>query len=650
MVNIEDIKFSLEDIIENSNNVAELMNDDERKAIAHHVRHSYELDMDSRSEWMTKYENAMKLVMQIYEKKNSPWPGAANIKYPLVLLASLQFAARAYPALVNGHTPVKAKIIGKDPQGQKAHAGRYLEMDMNYRLLEEMSSWEEDLDRMLLVLPILGCAFKKTYYDLDLGRCESKLILPKYLVLNYYTQPDKFEEARKTEIFEEFKNEIIEQMRRGIYLDLEDELEKPLGRAGQSDAKDELTSTIDGIKESGEVDLDTAYQNIEQHGWLDLDGDGYAEPYVFTVNLDHTILLRITPRFTPALIERNEKDQIVKIRAINFYTKFSFIPNPDGGIYDIGFGQLLAPINKTINTTINMLLDAGKLATMQSGFIGRGARMKNGTITIPPGKWMVTNASGSSMKDNIVPLPTKEPSGVLLNLLELMIRSGQSVGATTEIMLGNRQPTNQKATTSNIIREESMRVFTAIYRRVRRGLSKEFKKIYLLYTMFPPNLQDIIDEQVDPALVYNPDSYDIIPSADPNMAVKEQRAAMDDALLQYGERYGFVDMMKTMRKLGEDLEVSNLDELIPITEQGTSGLPPQPPSIEEKKVMAEIALKQRDQQIRLLEIILEAQDKDSQTTLKATQLLSSMEMEREKHELEKRISGGPTEGDDGGFQ
>ena len=186
-------------------------------------------------------------------------------------------------------------------------------------------------------------------------------------------------------------------------------------------------------------DPGTPYEFLEQHRWEDLDGDGYKEPYIITVHKETKKVVRIVANYFESSIKRNTKGEILDIKPETYFTKYSFIPSPDGGFYDIGFGVLLGPLNESVNTLINQLLDSGHLSTLQSGFIGKGLRIRMGDNRFTPGEWKAVNATGVDLKQQIVPLPTREPSAVLFQLMGSLITSGKELASVAEIFVGKMQ-------------------------------------------------------------------------------------------------------------------------------------------------------------------------------------------------------------------
>ncbi len=517
--------MKIEKILE-STNLAEDLDEDKLIEIGNQVVTGYETDLRSREEWEEDLKNWTELALQVASKKTYPWVGAANIKYPLLATAAMQFAARAYPTLVPSNNQiVKCRVVGKDPDGQKKQRADRISKHMSYQILDEMDGWEEDMDKLLLVLPIAGTAFKKTYWDAAKQKNCSKLVLPKTLVVNYFCR-NLDDAERVTEQFYVSKRKVKERQNQGVYLDVD--LGDPVSEA------EDVTTSVNQAFQNNNTDAETTpYLLLEQHTYLDLDEDDYPEPYVVTVDATTKQVLRIVPRFDSSGVLINEKGKLISIEPIQYYTKYGFIPNPDGGFYDIGFGRLLGPINNSCNTIINQLVDAGSLSNLQAGFIGKGLRIKMGQERFQPGEWKAVNAVGDDLKKQIFPLPVREPSQVLFNLLDLLLKSGKELASVAEIFVGKMPGQNTPATTTMATIEQGMKVFTAVYKRVYRSLASEFRKIYVLNRTYmnPEEYIAVIDEEVQQNDYQGPEE-DIVPGADPNAVSSQEKQAKAQAIMQ----------------------------------------------------------------------------------------------------------------------
>lgn len=573
--------------VTNVNLAVNLNKKDEEKLvkIGADAKRGYDTDNASRKDWLDETEEWLNLAKQVRESKTFPWRDASNIKYPLVSVASLQFSARSYPSLVPADGKlVKTRIIGKDPDGEKSKKGERIATYMSWQFMYDMENWDEDMDRMLIMLPVCGMMFKKTYYDRLRDKIVSKLIYPENFVVDYWAST--IEEAERiSEVIYITKRDYEERVANGEYI--KQELGDPTRPAASSGPTN--VATDDAVP----------YTFIIQSTWLDLDEDGVKEPYSVTFHYESAKVVSINARYIPAGIK--EKDgKIISIEPLNFYTKFSFIPNPDGSFYDLGFGHLLGPINEAVNTLVNQLVDAGHLYTLQSGFIGKGLRLKLGEQTFKPGEWKAVNASGEDLHKQIVPLPLKEPSQVLFQLLGMLITSGKELASVAEIFVGKMPGQNTPATTTMATIEQGMKVFTAIYKRVYRSLQKEFKKVYQLNSYFldPNTYSVVLDEQINPD-DFNDESYDICPTADPVATTQTEKLLKAQALMELLPS-GLLDPMKVIQRVLQAQEQPNWEELIPgMKETGQPQPPQQKPDPKLQEMQMNMQLKQKETEQKL---------------------------------------------------
>lgn len=598
-------------------NVATELDDELLKKIGTDVIEGFEADLKSRSKWEDDLTKWTKLALQISEDKTYPWKGASNVKYPLLSTAAMQFNARAYPSLVpSDGKVVKCKTVGADMDGQKAERAKRVSTYMSYQVLEEMPTWEEDMDRLLLILPIAGTAFKKTFFDSTLQINVSKLIYPTDLVVNYWAK--SLEEAeRKTEIIPLSARKVKERQLMGIYreVDLPDPTSEELNpekrqRSGMTNPEDDET---------------TPYTLLEQHTFLDLDKDGYAEPYVVLVERQSREVLRIAPRFQEEDVIMDDKERVVKINPIEYYTKFSFVPNPDGGFYDIGFGRLLGSINASADTLVNQLIDAGTLNNLQAGFIGKGLRIKMGESSFTPGEWKAVNATGDDIKKQIFPLPTKEPSPVLMQLLQFLLQSGKELASVAEIFVGKMPGQNTPATTTMATIEQGMKVFTAVYKRIYRALTSEYRKLYKFNRRYlnPEQYVAVIDEQVQQSDFLGPDT-EIVPAADPQATMAQEKQVKVQLLMQLLS-LGTLDPMQVTQYALQAGDIPNADSFI-IKQQG-----PDPAA---QAAQAEAEAKQQESQMKMQLAQTQAQHKIQVESAKAQIAMASAE---QKADMERQM-------------
>lgn len=520
-------------------NIAEDLSEEKLQSIGNECKRGYDADIESRSDWLRQTDEAMKLATQVAETKSWPWPGAANIKYPAITTAAIQYNARAYPAIVQGANVVKGQVIGPDQDGSKRDRAERIGKHMSFQLLEEMAEWEEDTDKLLIQQPIVGCAFRKTWYDPLLGRNCSKLVSAKDLVFDHNAK--SFETLRRKSMeVKLYRNEIIERQRSGQYLDIDLPLEDKGG------------------------ELDSLNEFIEQHCWIDLDEDGYQEPYIVVLHKSSSKVVRVTARFEVDGIKTNAKGEIAQIEADEYFTKYGFLPNPDGGLYDIGLGTLLLPLNEAINGVFNRLLDAGTLANTGGGFIGRGLRMKGGPMRFTPGEYKPVDANGSAIRENIVNLEFPGPSPVLFQLLGLLIDATRDISSVKDVMTGENQGANTPATTTLALIDQGMKVFSAIYKRTHRALKAEFKKLFKLNKMYlqPEAYFRVMDGGAQRVTIedYQADDTDVIPVSDPTVVSLAQKVARAQALMPLAGDPS-MNGQEIKRRYLEAIEEPNIDEL-----------------------------------------------------------------------------------------
>ena len=628
-------KIALEKLYD-SENINELLSEEDSKNIGRHVLQMYETDEQSRQRWKDKMETATKLALQVNEVKTFPWPDAANIKFPLITVAAQQFAARAYPALVKAPDLVKFRVQGADDGTKAARAGR-ISRHMSYQLLEEDESWEEHHDRALLALPILGCVFKKSYYDPVKGHNCSHLVLPKNLAIHYYAK--SIEDAeRKTEIYTLSDRKIKEKQLRKIFSEVD--LGPSTGFTEQ-DESDERQGTIPPFSSEG----DQPRVLLESHCYLDLDGDDYKEPYVITVDKDTAQVLRIVHRWEKVVTEQSiqieeltkrmqafaeglpkpnpnkepteeelimmeraeetiramqakveelaaQKPKVLEITPLEYYTKYELIPSPDGGFYGLGFGALMGPLNNSVNTLINQIIDSGALQNGSVGFIGKGARIKGGKIRFSPNEWKRVPVAGATLRDSLVPLPVNPPSPVLFQLLTLLISYAERIGSVTDAMVGDNPGQNTPAYNMSAMLEQGLQIFNGIFKRVYRSMRQEFRKLYHLNSVYLDN-QTYFEYQDSDAQVlrvdYTADPKDLIPAADPNAFSNKEKVEKAMLIKQNAMQVPGYDPIQVELRWLEAMDIPDAKQLFPLQQDPQTGqmqyvYPPQPdPELEIKK-------------------------------------------------------------------
>lgn len=564
-----------------SPNIAEDLDDDILGSLGDKVKREYDIDESSRTDWKKRVEEGVKLAMQVTEAKSYPWTNASNIKYPLMTTAAIQFAARAYPAVVPPSNPVKGKVLGSDkgvpqmgpqgpvmqppgedgqpsqqpvwdiPPGAKRKQADRVATHMSWQLTEEMEEWEEDTDKLLHILPVVGLCYRKTWFSKTLGRNVSGFRSATEVVVNYNAVSLE-RTPRITEIIELYPYEVTERIRMGVFIDAQIPL--PTGD-----------------------DRDSPQIFLEQHRFMDLDEDGYEEPYIVTVHKETSKVVRIHARYERDGILVNQKGEIAKIDPVHYYTKYAFLPSFDGSFYDVGFATLLGPINESINASINQMLDAGHLQNVGGGFINAGLRLKGGSLRFKPGEYkMATVPAGTSMRDSVFNLQHPGPSMVLFQLLGLLMEAGKDVSSVKDILTGE-QGANETATTTLARIEQGLKVFTAIYKRIFRSMKQEFKKlaelnkVYLNQEVYFTLLDE---EHAISQRDYDLSGLDIIPVADP-ASVSDMQKLMRAEFLKEFMQDPLMRGVEIRRRILDAANVPDSEDLI-----NTEPPPPDPDTIE----------------------------------------------------------------------
>lgn len=451
-------------------NLVPMLSESDVNRIGSDAIREYATDLASCEDFHKQYERAMDMALQRAKPKTFPWANASNVVFPLLTQAAIQFQARAYPAIIDGDTVVKCKVIGPDPEGQKAARATRVAAHMNWQFLNDVPGWEEDTDKLLLQLPIVGCVFRKTWRDVIRNQNNSETIPAVDFIVNIKTTSlDKAPRFTHRQRF--YPHEIEAYIRSGTWANV----------------------PYEGDDGSDPHSLVEVY---EQFRLIDMDDDGLAEPYVVTVTPDGAVFrivacydadgiymasqafngqvkLREIVAQGPDNIPQDAR--VVRIERKEYITKYGFIPAPDGSFYDMGFGTLTDPLGAAVNTLINQLIDAGTLSNMQGGWLSAGTKIRASNTRFSPGEWKrVEGITSGPLRDNIMPLQLPGPSPVLFNLLGMLQEAVKGITSVSDIMSGN-QDSQTAPTTALALIEQGQKVFTAIYQRIHRALGVEIK-------------------------------------------------------------------------------------------------------------------------------------------------------------------------------
>jgi hypothetical protein len=550
-------------------NLAEGKKEEELKKIGNTVCEDYESDMHSRSGWDERIKRWYTLFSGLIEHKTHPWENASNVNIPLMSTACLQFQSRAYEALL----PPKeiAKCFSTD--GQSIDSAARCQKFMNWQLTDQMEEWEENMDILLLMLPIYGVGIKKTYFDSVLGRNVSITLRADEFAAPYGVK--RLEDSpRMTHAYMMHLNDIKIKGKEGLWINIDD-----LGEGNATEARTKLatehrqkTDESTGVSDTPQS-KDRPRLILEQHRTLDMDDDGIEEPYIVTVDDETGLVLRIEER------------------TYGYFTAYSFIPNPDSWM-GFGFGHLLEHLNHSANTLINQLIDSGTLANTVSGLFDRRAGFKSGDLSFEMGEFRGVDVRADDISKAIYQFKFNPPSQVLFALLQMLQGYSRELSSVSETMLGKLPPSDTTATSMLAVMEQGLKVFSTIHKRIHRVFKKELKKIALLNAR---NLDERVYFTVQDSTSQEMKTYragridfanniDVTPVSDPTITSRAEKLIKAQQAREVGLQSPLTSqdpeaLYELEKNLYIALEVPNIDKILKKPEPQE---PPDLPPIEEE--------------------------------------------------------------------
>ena len=542
-------------------NLADILPEDVTEPIGNEMVQNYMDYKASRKEWENTYKTGLDLLGFKYENRTEPFQGASGATHPVLAEAVTQFQAQAYKELLPADGPVRTDIIGiKNPQTEQQ--SERVKDYMNYLIMDQMKEYESEFDSMLFHLPLAGSTFKKVYYDTTMGRAVSKFVPADELIVPYTaTSLDDAESVIHTIKISE--NELRKQQVAGFYSDID------LGPPG-TDVNDELNKKereLEGTKKSGKND--PVYTLLECHVNLDLEGfedqgtdgpTGIKLPYIVTVEEGSRKVLSIRRNYAP--------DDLKKTK-IQYFVHFKFLPGL--GFYGFGLIHMIGGLSRTATSALRQLLDAGTLSNLPAGFKQRGVRVRDEASPIQPGEFKDVDAPGGNLRDAFFPLPYKEPSPTLLNLLGVVVQAGQRFAAIADMQVGDGNQAAAVGTTVALL-ERGSRVMSAIHKRCYAAMKNEFKLLANIVSKYlPPEYPyDVVGGQRNIKQVDFDDRVDIVPVADPNIFSMSQRITLAQTQLQIATSNPQLhNMYQIYRNMYSAIGVKNIDGVLP---------PPAPPA------------------------------------------------------------------------
>lgn len=542
-------------------NLVEYIDRSDLSTLAGDVLSSIKADKESRSDWEKTYVDGLKyLGMRFDDTRSQPFEGASGVIHPILAEAVTQFQAQAYKELLPAKGPVKTEIVGARSVEVEQQAER-VQGFMNYYLMNVMEEYDPELDMMLFYLPLAGSAFKKVYYDTVLGRAVSKFIAPEDLVVPYEA-PDMFSAERVTHVLSMSKNEVRKLQLNGFYADVE--LTGGNGHYSRDDI-DEQIDEIEGQSPSYQEMRDrTVY---EVHTILDLPGfedvgedgepTGLKLPYIVTIDEDSQQVLAI---------RRNWREEDPAKRKINFFVQFKFLPGL--GFYGLGLSHMIGGLSKASTSILRQLIDAGTLANLPAGFKARGMRIRDEDNPLQPGEFRDIDTTGGSLRENLIPLPIKEPSNVLMQLLGLLVESGKRFASIADMNVGDMNQQMPVGTTVALL-ERGTKVMSAIHKRLHYSQKLEFQLIARVFSEYLPPEYPYQAAGAGQQVILNQDfdgRVDVIPVSDPNIFSQSQRITMAQELMQLvqsnPEIHGPRGIYEAYRRMYAALGVDDIDTLL----------------------------------------------------------------------------------------
>ena len=542
-------------------NLADLLPDDILEPIGNELRGNYNDYKMSRKDWEQAYTGGLDLLGFKYENRTEPFQGASGATHPVLAEAVTQFQAMAYKELLPSDGPVRTQILGAVNPQKEQQAQRVKDF-MNYQIMDQMQEYEPEFDQMLFHLPLAGSAFKKVYYDDLLGRAVSKFVPADDLIVPYTATSLDDAEA----IIHRIKisgNDLRKQQVVGFYKDIE------LGQPADIENKlKEKERELEGTRKSGRPDdmytLLECHVNLDLEGFEDMGQDGEATgiklPYIVTIDETSSKVLSI---------RRNYKAEDPKKNKTQYFVHFKFLPGL--GFYGFGLIHMIGGLSRTATSALRQLLDAGTLSNLPAGFKQRGVRVRDEASPIQPGEFKDVDAPGGSLRDAFYPLPYKEPSQTLLQLMGIVVQAGQRFASISEMQVGEGNANAAVGTTIALL-ERGSKVMSAIHKRLYTALRSEFKLLSkVISTYLPPNYPyDVVGGQRQIKQLDFDDKIDILPVADPNIFSMSQRITLAQTELQLATSNPQIhNLYAVYRNMYNALGVKNVDQILP---------PPPPPA------------------------------------------------------------------------
>ena len=541
-------------------NLVDFLDKSDLGKLASDVLESIDSDKESRSEWEKTYVEGLKyLGMKFDETRSQPFQGSSGVIHPILAESVTQFQAQAYKELLPAQGPVKTEIVGARTPEIEMQSQRVANF-MNFYIMNVMQEYDPELDMLLFYLPIAGSAFKKVYYDQSMSRAVSKFIAPEDLIVPYEAS-DILSAERVTHVIRMSKNEIRKQQLSGFYADIE--LKGDAYTVNRSDIEEEIDE-IEGQSPSYSENRDrTVYEVhtiLDLPGYEDVDAEGKETglklPYIVTIDEQSQQVLSI---------RRNYTEQDVTKQKVNYFVQYKFLPGL--GFYGLGLSHMIGGLAKASTSILRQLIDAGTIANLPSGFKARGMRIRDEDEPLQPGEFRDIDTTGGSLKENLIPLPVKEPSNVLMQLLGMLIDSGKRFASIADTNVGDVNAAMPVGTTVALL-ERGTKVMSAIHKRLHYAQRIEFQLLAKVFSEYLPPMYPY--QALGGAQEVKQTDFDgrveVIPVSDPNIFSQSQRITMAQELMQLvqsnPEIHGPKGIYEAYRRMYSALGIDNVDSLL----------------------------------------------------------------------------------------
>ena len=564
-----------EDLVgpDHSSNLAEYLPEGELESMASDLIEAFNSDRTSRKDWASSYVKGLDLLGLKIEERDQPWPGACGVFHPVLTESVVRFQAQAITEIFPASGPVRTQVIGAYSEEKSKQANR-VEEEMNYLTTEVMTEYRDEFEQLLFKLPLAGSAFKKVYYDPMLERPVSMFVPAEDFVISYGAS-DLPTCERYTHVMKKTPNEVLKLMVSGFYRDID----LPDPSPEYSDI-DEKYDEIDG-ESAFSMDSDDRFTILEMHVDIDLpapfdDPDGIARPHVITIDKSSRSVLSI---------KRNYYEDDEKKRKRLHFVHYPYLPGL--GFYGIGLIHLIGGLTKSATSILRQLVDAGTLANLPAGLKARGLRIKGDDSPLMPGEFRDVDIPGGAIRDNIYPLPYKEPSGVLYQLLGNIVEEGRRIGSVADLDISSANANAPVGTTLALL-ERSMKVMSGVQARLHAALRKELRILAKVVHDFMPENYDYEMEGSHNRVKDFDGRVDVVPVSDPNASTMSQRVIQYQAALQLAQQAPQIyDLGRLHRQMLEVLGIKEADKIVKLE----GDIDPTDPVTENMKILQQEGVK-----------------------------------------------------------